>query len=186
MVRLLNPKNTKQQPDIDINIGLSQHPPWFCCLCNTKATSKQTLLLHGDGKKHRAKARAFHAAKLQQTRQTESAQDKTAMNGTPQMNPDGVLKMKKLKKLVLKSLQESGITEGETQSVECLSKRSIQVPGSVLMAICQAGGKRLKYEQFDCVEDICLLIASSNCMELDVRFVLDKQFWGPFVACAII
>ncbi|KAF2287186.1 hypothetical protein GH714_038644 [Hevea brasiliensis] len=175
-------------------------------LCNTKATSKQTLLLHGDGKKHRAKARAFHAAKLQQTRQTESAQDKTAMNGNTTngemldnehveeqkvqdlskcerlsansetetgklqtnkkrkldesgsdgtgqktggdatdkigngvfqvegakaedsrlkkakhnglkdyKNPDGVLKMKKLKKLVLKSLQESGITEGETQ-----------------------------------------------------------------------
>ncbi|KAJ9183782.1 hypothetical protein P3X46_007593 [Hevea brasiliensis] len=30
-------------------------------------------------------------------------------------NPDGFLKMKKLKKLVLKSLQESGMTEGETQ-----------------------------------------------------------------------
>lgn len=34
-------------------------------LCNTKATSKQTLLLHADGKKHRAKARAFHAANQQ-------------------------------------------------------------------------------------------------------------------------
>lgn len=32
-----------------------------CSLCNTQATSKQTLLLHADGKKHRAKARAFHA-----------------------------------------------------------------------------------------------------------------------------
>lgn len=31
-------------------------------LCNSKATSKQALLLHADGKKHRAKARAFHAA----------------------------------------------------------------------------------------------------------------------------
>lgn len=30
-------------------------------LCNTYTTSKQTLLLHADGKKHRAKARAFHA-----------------------------------------------------------------------------------------------------------------------------
>lgn len=35
---------------------------FICSLCNTKATSKQTLLLHADGKKHRAKARAFHAA----------------------------------------------------------------------------------------------------------------------------
>lgn len=40
----------------------------ICSLCNTNATSKQTLLLHAEGKKHRAKARAFHAAK-----QTEPA-----------------------------------------------------------------------------------------------------------------
>lgn len=38
-------------------------------MCNTNATSKQTLLLHADGKKHRAKARAFHAK--QQPKQTE-------------------------------------------------------------------------------------------------------------------
>lgn len=43
----------------------------ICSLCNTNATSKQTLLLHADGKKHRAKARAFHAAK--QPKQTEPA-----------------------------------------------------------------------------------------------------------------
>lgn len=23
-------KNSKQQPDIDINVGLSERPPWFC------------------------------------------------------------------------------------------------------------------------------------------------------------
>lgn len=33
----------------------------MCSLCNTKTTSEQTLLAHADGKKHRAKARAFHA-----------------------------------------------------------------------------------------------------------------------------
>ncbi|CAL5442816.1 unnamed protein product [Camellia sinensis] len=56
------PKNdVKQKPDIDVNVGLSERPPWFCSLCNTKATSKQTLLLHAEGKKHLAKARAFHA-----------------------------------------------------------------------------------------------------------------------------
>lgn len=33
----------------------------------------------------------------------------------PSQNPEGVLKMKKLKKLVLNSLGESGITEDETQ-----------------------------------------------------------------------
>ncbi|KAF5748454.1 UBP1-associated proteins 1C [Tripterygium wilfordii] len=55
--------DAKQQSDVDIHVGLSERPPWFCSLCNTQATSRQTLLLHADGKKHRAKARAFHAAK---------------------------------------------------------------------------------------------------------------------------
>lgn len=63
-----NASNLK--PDIDISVGLSERPPWFCSLCNTKATSKQTLLLHADGKKHRAKARAFHAAN-QKPKQSE-------------------------------------------------------------------------------------------------------------------
>ncbi|KAL3625325.1 hypothetical protein CASFOL_030779 [Castilleja foliolosa] len=54
---------TKQKPEVDINVGLSERPPWLCSLCNTSATSKQTLLAHADGKKHRAKARAFHASK---------------------------------------------------------------------------------------------------------------------------
>ncbi|XP_074280745.1 uncharacterized protein LOC141605759 [Silene latifolia] len=56
------PKQEKPKPDVDINVGLSIRPPWFCSLCNTKATSQQALLLHGDGKKHRAKVRA-HTAK---------------------------------------------------------------------------------------------------------------------------
>ncbi|MBA0622288.1 hypothetical protein Godav_007845, partial [Gossypium davidsonii] len=60
-------KQTKEKPDIDINVGLSQRPPWFCSLCNTKVTSQQTLLLHAEGKKHRAKARAFHAKQPEQT-----------------------------------------------------------------------------------------------------------------------
>jgi cell growth-regulating nucleolar protein len=38
---------------------------FFRSLCNTTATSKQTLLLHADGKKHRAKAKAFHASQKQ-------------------------------------------------------------------------------------------------------------------------
>ncbi|XP_021902068.1 UBP1-associated proteins 1C isoform X1 [Carica papaya] len=64
-------KDSKQHPDFDINVGLSERPPWFCSLCNTKTTSKQTLLLHADGKKHRAKARAFHAK--QQPEETEES-----------------------------------------------------------------------------------------------------------------
>lgn len=34
-------------------------------LCKTTTTSKQSLLLHADGKKHRAKAKAFHASQKQ-------------------------------------------------------------------------------------------------------------------------
>ncbi|KAL9440927.1 hypothetical protein AB3S75_019578 [Citrus x aurantiifolia] len=211
-------KESKQQPDIDINVGLSERPPWFCSLCNTKATSKQTLLLHSEGKKHKSKARAYHAAN-QQAKQTEAAPEMKVSTGelandkhveepkvqnlskeakhidpdtlnvnlpspgkrkhhasekdgagiktgsnTPveavngeviqaekekpgdtersskrakhnvlieetenkikwkklitsalKSTPDGVLKLKKLKKLVLKALQESGIQEDETQ-----------------------------------------------------------------------
>lgn len=67
----LNPKSdSKAKPEVDINVGLSERPPWFCSLCNTSATSRQTLLSHADGKKHRAKARAFHASK-QPPKQTE-------------------------------------------------------------------------------------------------------------------
>ncbi|KAG5243492.1 UBP1-associated protein 1C [Salix suchowensis] len=71
-------KDAKQKPDVDINVGLTERPPWFCSLCNTKATSKQTLLLHADGKKHRAKARAFQAAKQQPKQTEESALDSNA------------------------------------------------------------------------------------------------------------
>jgi len=47
-------------------------------LCNTSATSKQALLLHAEGKKHRAKARAFHAAK-QPPKQTEESNPDTKL-----------------------------------------------------------------------------------------------------------
>ncbi|XP_027073011.1 uncharacterized protein [Coffea arabica] len=60
---------SKQKPDIDIHVGLSQRAPWSCSLCNTNVTSQQTLLLHAEGKKHIAKAKAFHAAK--QPKQSE-------------------------------------------------------------------------------------------------------------------
>lgn len=188
----------KLNADVDINVGLSTRPPWFCSLCKTTTTSKQTLLLHADGKKHRAKAKAFHASQKQanETEQTpdvketgavptkESAQangnkngdnerdeDKDAgkrkrmdetkieepdnakrqhlssmgmgtsenkakttadevTNGTDcknaqkqkikwkkiitktlKTNPDGVMKLKKLQKLIAKELQECGVSE---------------------------------------------------------------------------
>ncbi|ONK54900.1 uncharacterized protein A4U43_UnF9940 [Asparagus officinalis] len=62
----------KKNSDVDINVGLSSHAPWFCSLCNTNATSKQALLLHADGKKHRAKARAFHASQKQSSQTEET------------------------------------------------------------------------------------------------------------------
>ncbi|XP_002514090.2 UBP1-associated proteins 1C isoform X1 [Ricinus communis] len=222
------PKSNKKQqhPDVDITVGLSDRPPWFCSLCNTSATSKQTLLLHADGKKHRAKARAIHAAKQQQAKQTEESaatgnttngelhdnkqmeeqreQNTPAAHAKPETdteklqskrkrktnesgrndagekagadspdetedgqakaegqvselkkakrdglnatgftkedtnkkiklkkliksalrtNPDGVLKMKKLKKLVFKSLRESGIIEDETRVNDMLEQK---------------------------------------------------------------
>ncbi|PKA57302.1 hypothetical protein AXF42_Ash002606 [Apostasia shenzhenica] len=68
------PEKLKKNADVDINVGLSSRPPWLCSLCNTQTTSQQTLLFHADGKKHRAKAKAFHAAQKQPD-QTIEAQD---------------------------------------------------------------------------------------------------------------
>lgn len=52
-------------------------------LCNTNTTSKQTLLLHADGKKHRAKARAFHAARKQSTQTVEPTSNTEIADGKP-------------------------------------------------------------------------------------------------------
>ncbi|KAL2338752.1 hypothetical protein Fmac_013198 [Flemingia macrophylla] len=87
-------QDSRQRPEVDINVGLSERPPWFCSLCNTKATSKQTLLLHADGKKHRAKARAFHASKQQPVEADNSAPDakvavETAPNDEARDNKNG-------------------------------------------------------------------------------------------------
>ncbi|KAG0487433.1 hypothetical protein HPP92_009528 [Vanilla planifolia] len=65
----------KKNADVDINVGLSSRPPWYCSLCNTPATSKQTLLLHADGKKHRAKAKAYHSSHI------HSSQTYNGING---------------------------------------------------------------------------------------------------------
>lgn len=57
---------------------------WLCSLCNTKATSKQALLLHADGKKHRARARAFLASQQQPAQTDKSAPDaKVSMDTAP-------------------------------------------------------------------------------------------------------
>ncbi|XP_050374875.1 UBP1-associated proteins 1C isoform X2 [Argentina anserina] len=79
-------KDSKQQADFDITVGLSERPPWFCSLCNTNATSRQTLMLHAEGKKHRGKARAIHAAKQKAMQLEESAPDTKPQ---PQEAPKG-------------------------------------------------------------------------------------------------
>lgn len=43
---------------MDVSLGLSARAPWSCSLCNVKATSQETLMLHSQGKKHRSKVRA--------------------------------------------------------------------------------------------------------------------------------
>ena len=45
-------------------------------LCNTTTTSKQTLLGHADGRKHRAKAKAFHASQKQEDGAEQTPSDK--------------------------------------------------------------------------------------------------------------
>ncbi|KAL8136508.1 hypothetical protein V2J09_002509 [Rumex salicifolius] len=83
--------SAKKNADVDIHVGLSNRPPWFCSLCNTSATSQQTLLLHADGKKHRAKARAFHAANQPKPTEESNAADvaladKCLSNSAPENN----------------------------------------------------------------------------------------------------
>lgn len=82
------PEKPKKNADVDINVGLSSHPPWFCSLCNTPTTSKQTLLLHADGKKHRAKAKAFLTSQKQSIH-AEETEDNDKVNGvtTPKLEP---------------------------------------------------------------------------------------------------
>uniref|UniRef100_A0A453EYU2 U1-type domain-containing protein n=1 Tax=Aegilops tauschii subsp. strangulata TaxID=200361 RepID=A0A453EYU2_AEGTS len=70
------PDKPKPNADVDINVGLSTRPPWFCSLCNTTTTSKQTLLGHADGRKHRAKAKAFHASQKQEDGAEQTPSDK--------------------------------------------------------------------------------------------------------------
>lgn len=173
---------SKQQPDFDIKVGLSNRYPWFCSLCNTSATSEQTLLSHADGKKHRGKAKSFHAkqqgsdnplvvdatenasngvteekkedsvvlhvekkrklddtlvdtenkgevvqteGKGNEVKKAKKQQDhekkinwKKLITSALKSKEDKTLKMKKLKKLVLESLVDSGITRDKSDVSE--------------------------------------------------------------------
>uniref|UniRef100_A0ACD5VEJ9 Uncharacterized protein n=1 Tax=Avena sativa TaxID=4498 RepID=A0ACD5VEJ9_AVESA len=81
------PDKPKQNADVDINVGLSTRPPWFCSLCNTTTTSKQTLLGHADGRKHRAKAKAYHSSQEKENGSEQIPDDKEiATTEPPQLN----------------------------------------------------------------------------------------------------
>ncbi|XP_038981166.1 UBP1-associated proteins 1C [Phoenix dactylifera] len=93
------PDKPKQNADVDVNVGLSSRAPWYCSLCNTTTTSKQTLLLHADGKKHRAKARAYHAAQNQSSQAVEpSSNEKGSVGETPMVDSVGANGFKKADK----------------------------------------------------------------------------------------
>nr|XP_043624871.1 UBP1-associated proteins 1C [Erigeron canadensis] len=119
---------SKPKPEVDIHVGLSERPPWFCSLCNTSATSQQTLLQHADGKKHRAKARAFHASKQpskvseEPTPITES-KSKTIEKGDLPVNKDvkeSYTSESKKRKLEASEKNGGGNTAGELGNGEVI------------------------------------------------------------------
>ncbi|PIA65571.1 hypothetical protein AQUCO_00100813v1 [Aquilegia coerulea] len=48
-----------------MNVGWSSLSPWHCSLCDVTCKSKKSLLAHADERRHRLKARAFHASNQQ-------------------------------------------------------------------------------------------------------------------------
>ncbi|XP_078432125.1 zinc ion binding protein [Wolffia australiana] len=126
-------KVNKPKPDldIDINVGLSTRPPWFCSLCNTTTTSKQTLLLHADGKKHRSKAKAFHASKNQTVNQEQiknEANSQPVLDSSEKKKSDDLIEGKTIQEDLLKKKRDSNeMADGEviqsTESTERSGKR---------------------------------------------------------------
>lgn len=128
-----NPNSdTKKRPEVDTNVGLSQRPPWFCSLCNTKASSKQTLLLHADGKKHRAKARAFHAANQQQIGKTESTNPDATVS--TDNNPKEEVPERKSNE------EQKDLNPSEAESADLLSKKKRKHEASENGAVKQRTG----------------------------------------------
>lgn len=121
---------SKPKPDIDINVGLSERAPWFCSLCNTKATSRQTLLLHADGKKHRAKARAFHNANREPNKTEHPAPNPTAPSeNTSNGEIFGSRDPEKLKmQEECRSMTVQNISETENSNLILKRKRKINEP----------------------------------------------------------
>lgn len=94
-----------------------------CSLCNTKATSQQTLLAHADGKKHRGKAKGFHAKQQESEQSTVDKKDasENASNGDLEQKKEdlpvgsGVVNAEKKRKL--ETLDETG-NNGEVVQAE--------------------------------------------------------------------
>ncbi|MCL7044307.1 hypothetical protein MKW94_023537 [Papaver nudicaule] len=122
------PANTKQKPDVDTNVGLSTRPPWYCSLCKTSATSQQTLLLHADGKKHRAKARGFHASQQPPKAAEESTPvvtDSTVEapkeeSLTKQETPSESVKVSKKKRKIDSS--DNGVVDKSAETTEVVAE----------------------------------------------------------------
>ncbi|XP_042404809.1 uncharacterized protein LOC121995019 [Zingiber officinale] len=101
-------------------------------LCNTNTINKHTLLLHADDKKHRAKAKAYHASHNQSSQTVVSASNKEVSGDKPFASSDGSNNMKnedKSKdesvscKLVAEakngSLEQRKIKDGASESTNC-------------------------------------------------------------------
>lgn len=163
-------KDSKQQADFDITVGLSERPPWFCSLCKTSATSRQTLMLHAEGKKHRGKARAIHAAKQQPKQPEESdpvtkPQPEETPKGTeePKLQDasrvdtehksseaeNGNLLSKKKRKLEDSKNDESRKKTKDTTSGEVGNENGIQ------NGIAEANGKETEFKRDKVVESDC-------------------------------
>ncbi|KAM0896444.1 hypothetical protein ACQ4PT_023189 [Festuca glaucescens] len=52
----------KPNVDIDSSVWLSTRLPWKCSLCDITASSQQNLVLHVQGKRHKATAKAYYAS----------------------------------------------------------------------------------------------------------------------------
>jgi len=119
--------NASQNADVDLSAGLSTRPPWACSLCNVKTTSRETLSLHSEGKKHRSKARAFQASsKLNQTVEPSS-------NGNISVGNQGnILHLKEQQNAVDRQSEEKHITgkQEEVELLDCTDDKQDAAPDS--------------------------------------------------------
>lgn len=79
-------------------------------------------------------------------------------------NPDGKMKMKKLKKLVMEAIKQSGITEDENQLSEKLERKvSVLRPHSSILVECKTISK-------------CSFVAFLVQIDSSSRFTIDGKY----------